>query len=289
MSKKKAGRRKRPDKLRPGGRDRRKAVAISGLILCVFLSGVILSMWKTAGVFTGAGVPLVPPAALPQASPTPTLAKEYIYAGGKLIATEEPAGAIGGPAPTGLIATATSATTVSLTWAAPAGSISGYRLERSQSINGPYTLLSPNPLTTSFTDTTASEGVAYLYRVRAAYEGGGFSDYSNKDLATTIMFVNDPLVSNVTEMKAIHITQLRNAVDAVRTLAALPPVNWVVTGTDAVQNGAFIYASHVQKLRDNLDPALGALGVSAPGYSDGLAVGAAIKKAHIQELRDRVK
>jgi Tol biopolymer transport system component len=200
----------------------------------------------------------------------------------------------GGLEPANLIATVTADMSVALTWLAPVRPVSYYHVERSQSINGPYTLLSPNPATNSFRDNTAISGTAYLYRVRAVYANGGYSNYSNTDIATTIIFTDDPLISikddssgaTVTEMKAIHITQLRQAVDAVRSLAGLPVVNW----TGAVQFGSVISAGHVLKLRENLEPALGALKLRVSPYSENLVPGViTIKKAHIAELRERVK
>ena len=256
---------------------------VVGLVLCLGLSGLFLAQMKSAGLFTRTYVnPASVP--LPQAGSTPALTKEYIYAGGRLVAVEE-AGVPSGPGPTNLVATATAGTTVFLTWAAPTGTISNYQVERSQSINGPFTLLSPNPTATNFTDSTASAGVAYLYRVRAAYTGGGYSNYSNKDLATTIMFTDDPLTAGVTTVKALHVTELRQAVNAVRTTAALQGSTW----TDASLTGVAAKGAHVQELRTNLDQALTALGIATSAYTDLSLPGITIKKVHIEELRARVK
>jgi hypothetical protein len=249
------------------------------LLLCLSIAGVILAQWRT--IRTASYLSPVP-----QATPTPQLSKEYIYAGGKLVAIEEPTTSAGsGPAPTNLLATATSGTSVSLTWTAPTGSITSYQVERSQSINGPYTALTPDPTTTSFTDSTASAGVAYLYRVRAAYAGGGYSNYSDKDLATTIVFTDDPLTVNVTPIKATHLTELRQAVNAVRSAGALSASTW----TDASLTGMTIKGLYVQELRTSLDQALTALGMSTPAYTDTSLPGVSIKKVHVEELRSRVK
>ena len=249
-----------------------------GLVLCLGLSGLFLAQLKSAGILPRATVPM------PQAGSTPALTKEYIYAGGKLVAVEEP-GVPSGPGPTNLVATATAGTSVALTWTAPTGTISNYQVERSQSIDGPFTQLSPNPTATSFTDTTASAGFAYLYRVRAAYAGGGYSNYSNKDLATTIVFTDDPLTAGVTAVKAVHLTELRQAVNAVRTTAALQGSTW----TDPSLAGVAVKATHVQELRTNLDQALTALGMTTSAYTDSSLPGVSIKKVHIEELRARVK
>lgn len=163
MSKKYARGGRRPSALRGKNKGRRKIIAVVGIVLCLALTGLTLTRWQT-----------LRPAALttmqPQANPTPQLSKEYIYAGGRLVAIEEPTASGGsGPAPTNLVAEYTSGTTVSLTWTAPAGSIQSYQVERSLSINGPFEPFTPNPAGTTFNDNTAESGKAYLYRVKALY------------------------------------------------------------------------------------------------------------------------
>jgi hypothetical protein len=277
------------------GQSRRKVVVVAGLILCLGLTTLILAQWRAMRVAIRTNASLAPAAPPPQANPTPTLSKEYIYAGGRLIATEEPTStSTNGPAPTGLLATATSGTTVSLTWTAPTGTINSYQVERSQSINGPYTPLSPNPQTTSFTDTTASGGIAYLYQVKAIYTGGGSSTYSNKDLATTIIFTDDPLnpTGTKTIIQAQHLIDLRQAVNAVRALAGLSSASWTypdpVSGPPSQRRQ--IYLEDITDLRSKLDDALTILGMSQPyPSSPPLARGSAVSAAHFTQIRDRVK
>jgi hypothetical protein len=71
--------------------------------------------------------------------------------------------------PTGLAATVISATQVSLTWTDNASNEDGFKVRRATSSGGPYSDLTPNPGpgVTSFSDTTASEGMQYWYRVVA--------------------------------------------------------------------------------------------------------------------------
>lgn len=286
MSKKKAP---KPGKLKsspPKNRSSRKGIVVVALMLGLSVSGIILAQWRALRP-AASPLSLTP---VPQPSPTLQLSKEYIYAGGRLIATEEPvsSGGSGGAAPTNLTAIATlvnSSIHVSLTWTAPAGSVTSYQVERSQSINGPVTTLTPNPTTTSFTDTTASAGVAYLYRVRAAFTGGGYSGYSNKDLATTIIFTDDPLIANVTTIQATHFEELRSAINAVRMTAGLGPSTW----TNTSLFGIFIDDVHVQEMRTSLDQALSALSMTTPSYTDTSLPGIFIKKDHIAELRTGVK
>jgi hypothetical protein len=102
-----------------------KIAVVAPLALSILAAGAASLKWGPARRAVG-----LAPLAEPQATPTPlTLSKEYIYAGGRLVASEEPAPTTG-PPPTNLVATATTATSVAVTWTAPAGTFSGYVVER---------------------------------------------------------------------------------------------------------------------------------------------------------------
>ena len=99
------------------------------------------------------------------------------------------------------------------------------------------------------------------------------------------VFTDDPLVAGVTPIKALHITELRTAVNQARARAGLAAANWA----EAVAAGVVIKAAHVVELRARLDEARTALGLAAATYTDpGLAAGTIVKAVHIQELRSRV-
>jgi len=110
-------------------------------------------------------------------------------------------------------------------------------------------------------------------------------------LATAYGFADDPLITlsddptgaTVTRVRALHIEQLRMAVDAVRVLAGLNTGAWDET---AAVRGP-IRAAHVQELRTRLNEALVELSLPLPAYTDAvLGVGVTgIKRAHIAELR----
>jgi hypothetical protein len=268
----------------PVARNKTRRVAVVALCgaLAVLLAGGSVAHWRGARLGSFA-------AAFMQATPTPTLlslSKEYVYAGGRLVATEEPAGAASAAGPADLVATATQTTQVSLTWSAPAsGAVDHYVVERAQSVNGPYSPLSPDPTGTGFTDGTAAAGTAYLYHVKAVFAGGASSAYSSPDLATTVVFTDDPLTQGVTTIKAQHFDELRQAVGAVRALANLQPAAW----TDQTLAGSSIKAAHVEELRTNLDQALAALGITTTPYSDAPLAGVFVKKVHLEELRQRLR
>lgn len=80
-------------------------------------------------------------------------------------------------APTGLTATP-GATSIGLAWAASAGATS-YTVKRGTTSGGPYTALATGVAATSFTDASATPGVAYFYVV-AAVNGSGESANSTQ-------------------------------------------------------------------------------------------------------------
>jgi hypothetical protein len=295
MSKKKARQPKKPKLPQRESLSRRKAVVVIGLILCLGLISLILAQWKSVRTSFSPFSPTLP-------TSTPQLSKEYIYAGGKLIATEEPnngAGTSPLSAPSSLIAIGTSTPQVNLNWtASTGGTVDHYQVERMQSLSSGYTVVNSNVTATSYSDPAVSSGAAYLYKIRAVDSQGNFTNYSNIDLATTVTFDNDPLVSysedhnNATPIRAIHFTQLRDAVNAVRRLVDpnAAPFNWSDT-IHPVQAGGGIYASHLTDLRTNLNTALAALNLPALNYQYPTITPqlSPIHKADIQELRDAVK
>ena len=99
-------------------------------------------------------------------------------------------------------------------------------------------------------------------------------------------FTDDPLVAGVTTIRAVHITELRTAVNQARALAGLAAATW----TDSSLTGTPIKVVHIQELRDQLAPARSALGLAAFSYTDPtLTVGTTqVKAVHIQQLRQSV-
>jgi hypothetical protein len=148
--------------------------------------------------------------------------------------------------------------------------------------------LNPNPTTNSFTDNGVVGNATYLYRVRAVDASGACpSEFSNIDLATTIIFTDDPLVAQSTIIKANHVSQLRLAVNAVRAAAGMGAFSWF---EDPLQQGmTTVKAQHITQLRDNLNPALTALGFSELPSDPGIAQGSIIYANHLQAFRNKVK
>jgi hypothetical protein len=281
--------RKKPRQQKRGLTRRRtskKTVAVLLVLISLLCVGTIAAPWKgSSGVqklraFLNSPPPPVPPPSNPS--------KEYIYAGGKLIATEEPVALV---APTNLNAVTDSSLItprVTISWNATSGA-DHYVVERKSNVNGSYTTLSDNEPTTSYTDNSVSSVTAYLYRVKAVDSNNNTSPYSNLDLATAISFTDDTLNPQLTLVKAAHITELRQAVDAIRSTANLGAVNW---GGSVTQYSTEIQATYIQDLRTNLNAALNALSFQPCSYTDNsleLLRQSYIKMDHINELRQCVK
>jgi hypothetical protein len=283
MSKRIARQRKRTAE-KPEPEKTRKPVVVLCSLLILTLIAAVMAQWN---ILPGISRPLAPAPAPSSSFNANSPSKEYIYAGGRLIATEEPTnGNSSLAAPAALSATTISGAQINLSWTVASGAVDHYQVERSQSLNGPFTMLSPNPTSPSFIDNTVTSGTAYLYRVKAVDASGNASIYSNLDLATAINFTDDPLLANTTVVKAQHLIELRQAINAVRALAGLPASSW----TDPSPQGAFIKKVHIEELRASLDQALAALGLPVQPYTDPtLTTRTFIKKVHFHELRERVK
>ncbi|HEY5883278.1 MAG TPA: hypothetical protein VIT88_01245 [Pyrinomonadaceae bacterium] len=93
------------------------------------------------------------------------------------------------------------------------------------------------------------------------------------------IFEDNPLEQ--TTIRSIHITQLRSAIDALRSHYNLGNYPWQAPAAA----GDPISIAPIQEMRTALDQALGP---PSGGYAGGLASGQPILKLHIQELRDRV-
>jgi len=192
-------------------------------------------------------------------------------------------GPVAPPTPTGFSATATSTTQVALTWTASAGATQ-YEIQRS--VNNSAFSLWTTTASTSINDTGLSPDTTYLYRVRATL-GAAASSYTAIDPATTILFTDDPLSAG-TNVKAVHVTQLRTAVNAMRAAAGLSAQAFSDPG---LASGTQIKAVHLTEMRSALDLARSTIGLGAISYTDAsiTAQSTKVKAAHFTDLRNGVK
>jgi hypothetical protein len=185
-------------------------------------------------------------------------------------------------APVNVVATAVSTTQINVTWDPVAGA-DHYEVDR-RATGGSFTLAA-SPVGNAFNDTGRSAGASYLYRVRAVPSAGSPSANSAIDLATTVIFTDDPLVATTTRIKAVHLTEIRTAVNAVRALASLGAASF----TDPSPAGFTIKSVHVTELRTALDLARSNLTLPALSYANSAAAGTRVRAADFTELRSGTK
>ena len=91
---------------------------------------------------------------------------------------------------------------------------------------------------------------------------------------TNLTFTDDPLQAQVTRVKAIHFTELRTAINTLRTRYGLSTVTFP---SGAIASGTVIKASHLTELRSALEPVYTAAGLAAPTWSPvTIAAGATV-------------
>jgi hypothetical protein len=102
------------------------------------------------------------------------------------------------------------------------------------------------------------------------------------------LFTDEPLVVGVTLARALHVSELRTRVSALRTRFALSAATW--TDTSIGLGVTPIRHEHINELRTALAEAYVAAGLSAPVFDDTLIAGVTIVRAvHVSQLRNAVK
>lgn len=103
-----------------------------------------------------------------------------------------------------------------------------------------------------------------------------------------ITFTDNTLTVGVTTVKAQHILELRQAVDALRAVAGLGGAPWADATVSPFITS--IRAVHITELRFYLEDAAQRLGYTTITYTDpGLSSAFQIKRLHIEELRQRLR
>jgi uncharacterized delta-60 repeat protein len=130
-------------------------------------------------------------------------------------------------------------------------------------------------------------------RARGYYTGGWTN--SSQSIAEAVRlvylraaFTDDPLVPGVTPVRAVHITELRARIAALRAFYHLPTSTWldgvVSPGTTAVRG------AHILQLRQALAAVYTARGLAPPVYTDpDLPFLTPVKAIHIQQLRSAIR
>jgi glucose/arabinose dehydrogenase len=100
-------------------------------------------------------------------------------------------------------------------------------------------------------------------------------------------FTDPTLTAGASVIRAVHITELRVRIDALRTRFGRPAFDWTDASLGA---GTVVRAIHVADLRTALQDAYVAAGQGAPGFTDSplQQQSTVIKAVHIIELREAV-
>jgi hypothetical protein len=127
-------------------------------------------------------------------------------------------------------------------------------------------------------DTGALPNTVYSYRM-VSNDGATFSA---ADVAMRISFSDDPLLPGMT-VRAVHLTEIITAANALRAAAGLSPVAFSIAPAQSIA------ASHVTALRTATNEARVALGVAPFPFEDTITPGVAVRALHIQELREAIR
>jgi YD repeat-containing protein len=183
--------------------------------------------------------------------------------------------------PSSITATAASLTSVQVSWSPVTGATS-YDVYR----DGFFVA---NSTATALLDNGVTSSTAYLYTVRSRNSTTQSSD-SPVDLAVTIIFTNDPQL----KIRAVDITSLRAAVNAVRARSGLGAYNF--TDPDSTLANHSVKGVHIQELRSMLNDARSRLALGAWSFTDPNVDPAMngglhykIKWVHITDLRGGVQ
>jgi hypothetical protein len=135
-------------------------------------------------------------------------------------------------------------------------------------------------------DTTLPSNASAFYRIRAV-NGGTPSAPTVADVATTVIFADDPMQAEVTRSRATHIVELRTAVNALRLLAGIGSAAF----TDpALSSSSPVRRLHLTELRTALDAARAALNLPALVYADPvLTENTRVRAVHVTDIRGGVK
>ncbi len=95
---------------------------------------------------------------------------------------------------------------------------------------------------------------------------------------TPATFTDNPLAAGSTTVKALHITELRTAINSYRASVGLGAYSWATT----INSGVTIRASHITEMRTALTQAIPSAVFTNPTLSTAMAV----RAVHVQELRN---
>ncbi len=133
---------------------------------------------------------------------------------------------------------------------------------------------------TGFDAFSATFGVVYEYQLHTVTSGTAMQ--SNIDGA--LLFTDDPLFPGTTRIKRAHFTEMRDAVNLLRSAAGLAPFAFSAT----FNASSIVRAEHLLSLQTAAAEARSALGMSAASF-DAFNAGSVIGAVHVRQTRDAVR
>ncbi|HEX7708855.1 MAG TPA: ELWxxDGT repeat protein [Thermoanaerobaculia bacterium] len=185
--------------------------------------------------------------------------------------------------PLAVQATANAPTSISVTWTANGA----HHYDVVRTINRSNWTTVGSTTGTSLVDNTVSAYKAYLYTVVAKDAAGQTIAYGSPDLAVAMMFTEDPIIPQVTPIRAQHIYELRLAATSLQWFGANVDIP---AATAQVPQGSLIRGSDITELREQITELRRGLGVPSVLFTDpAVAFGMPVRAVHITELRNAVK
>ena len=136
--------------------------------------------------------------------------------------------------------------------------------------------------------TAVGEGRAVVGVTATDQRGLSASRSFTVTVSSSPPFTDDPIVAGVTPTRAIHFTELRTRIDALREAGGLGRFSWTDPGL--VPGVTPIRLVHLLELRSALAAAYATAGRTPPSWTDARPVAGAtrIRAAHLTELRAAV-
>lgn len=144
---------------------------------------------------------------------------------------------------------------------------------RIQYFSSPLLTYLGRPLGVSYESapSTSADNVRALNNVASI-----LANWRQSSTYTPATFTDNPLVAGQTVVKALHITELRTAINNYRASVGLGAATWTSIGA-----GSSIRASHITEMRTALIAAM-----PSATFTNPLGTGGAVRAVHVQELRN---
>ncbi len=169
---------------------------------------------------------------------------------------------------------------MSVSWSLIIGAAS-YTLYYRQSVIDGWHLYATYTSSTSGISGAMPVNATLEFAVTATDSNGNVSAMSAPDLATPVTFTDSTLTPGITPVKAVHMTELRTAINFVRAFAGFGAFSYSTTPS----TGQPISTTDIIEMRTSLSQARNAIGMPISFTDPSLTSTSPIRVVHILELR----